>query len=450
MASKQISPAAQLFRHSKLFSVPTPIRSPVVDVKGSIALFESDSATQHLPTHASIISTHKGRQMGDWGLKRNLPLRKTVTRANPIIQVRAVDNIDHVTDYEAGTPHTITLRKFQELGIPVSKPEFSGESMRLLISDGGKSVFDVYEPSKPRRTTLDISGDTQKAILSSLLESRGSETAIDIERWKFRGPWLAGMDETAFQRYLKKEVTPNRAQFKKFVWSWMQKTKTTKLHSEQLAMGTVSTKVDAKLTEDEYQSWLVQLRHEGKQLYALMWEFLDLPGRSPSEKEDQSIGPPQTHPSAGLSYLKTENILQNHPALGPMAEHQPVMARVLQKATNTKGRRDVKGEAVGVAGIVSDVRERRTPWTVTVNNAQNAYGDKKIHVVPSSARIDEQGRINIDYKVASKDSVAVWESEYDAEEHVKADKEVKRIVGFSQKPASLSSLFSSLGKRAVT
>ena len=387
--------------------------------------------------------------MGDWGLKRNLPLRKTVTRANPIIQVRAVDNIDHVTDYEAATPHSITLRKFQELGIPVSKPEFSGENMRMLITDGDKSVFDVYEPYRPRKTTLDVSNDTKQALLNGLLESRGTDPAVEKERWKFRGPWLAGMDETAFQRYLKKQVMPKRVEFKTFVWSWMQKTKTAKQRSVRLEKGAELTKVDVKLTEEEYQSWLVRLRHDGKQLYDLLWQFLDLPGHSPSDKGNQSTGPPQTHPSAGLSYLKTNNMLQNHPALGPMAEHQPVLARVLQKAKASLGRRDVRGEAVGIVGIISDTRKQGVLFTKAGDYGGQPYGERKIHVVPRSARIDERGRINIDYTAASEGSVAVWESEYGVEEQAKAVKEEQKIVGFSQKPVRFADMFSAVDKKAT-
>ena len=444
MASKQISPAAQLLRHSKLFSLPAPLPRPIIDGNGATSRFESDSATQYYPTRAAIITSNIGRARGDWGFKRNLPLRKTARRTNPIIHVKAVDNVDHVTDYETSTPYAISLRKFQEINVPINHRTFSKTRSVSQMAGVNRSIFDVFEPAPSRKSTLEPSSTPLDAGLSAAL-SRSSESDIrEVERWRFRGPWLAGLDETEFRFYLDKQVTPQRIKFKAFLRSWMLKTKKERLQSDKLAAGTIETKSDVSLSEEEYEAWLVELRHEGKQLYALMWTFLDLPGRPPSEQNDQSIGPPTTHPSGGLSYLKTDNTLQNHPMLGPMLEHQPVPARILQRSVSSLGRQNTKGPAVGIAGFVSRESVRRDlfapKFSIESGDESDTPGGKKVYVVPNGATIDERGRTHIKWTEADSNNVAIWEAEYDAQEHFKAEKEMKDIDKHMQKSAKLDFL----------
>ena len=437
MASKQISPAAQLLRHSKLFSLPAPLSKPVVDGNGATSRFESDSATQYYPTRAALITSNRGRVRGDWGLKRNLPLRKTARRANPIIQVKAVDNIDHITDYEPGTPYAIALRKFQEINVPINHRTFSKTKSISRMAGTNRSVFDVFEPTLSRNSTLEPSSTPLDAGLSAGLSRSSVGDAREVERWRFKGPWLAGLDEIEFHSYLDKQVKPQRIKFKAFLRSWMLRTKKDKVQSDKLAAGTIETASEVSLSEEEYEAWLVELRHEGKQLYSLMWAFLDLPGRPPSEQNDQSIGPPATHPSAGLSYLRTDNTLQNHPMLGAMLEHQPVPARILQNSAGGVGRRNDKGPAVGIAGFVSSETARRDLFAPRFmgDSGNDMRGERKIYVVPKGATIDERGRTNIQWTEADSNNVAVWEAEYNAKEQVKAEKEQNEIDGHMQKPA---------------
>src|SRR5204862_1333548 len=46
---------------------------------------------------------------------------------------------------------------------------------------------------------------------------KGTETESDFKRWKFRGPWLAGMTEGEFTQYIKKRIRNRRQEFRGFL-----------------------------------------------------------------------------------------------------------------------------------------------------------------------------------------------------------------------------------------
>ncbi|MCJ1375688.1 hypothetical protein MMC20_006925 [Loxospora ochrophaea] len=406
------SPTAKLLRTSRLFSLPPPLPSPSLQTISGTAR-NSDTATLPYPTQAAIETTPSSLSRGDWGLKRPLPrhTRKKAT-SSPAIRVNAVDSIDHVTDYQSATDHTLTLRKWQEMGIPITQ--------RIAESN---PIFSRRQRSRAL------------SVFESTVDNTATDGNPDKQRWKFSGPWLAGMSSGEFQAYIAHEIKRRRPEFHQFVRTRLHAQRSdalkTNAGSRAHEKGEEHTPPNVTVTDDDFAAEIKSLRADSFRLNRLIWEFLDLPfahtsiseeplrpnealkhyvATDPSDSSD--LGPPRTHPSAGLSYLRTSAHIFNHPVLGPQAAKPPIPARILQPQTTfgTRGGKTV----FGVAGVVAeeynpkdnDTRDKPRGW---YRFAPDIPGGPKVWMLPQEARITPQGRIKLGVDVAQRGAVEIWE-----------------------------------------
>jgi hypothetical protein len=236
-------------------------------------------------------------------------------------------------------------------------------------------------------------------------------------RWKFTGPWLAGMTQGEFSKWLAKHVRPKRPEFRQF----LKKKIASELHAaaakEALDKGLEQPAVmDASaVTEDQLIDYLRKLRHDNQALYDMVGQFLDLAPIAPPTVSQTGLpkervnnlrfnemknpyaqsGPPVTHPSAGLSYLRTSMYMENHPIYGPQKQHAPAVARVL------KPRRQAQASAArfGVAGFVVNTTLGDTAFNRGSGHAlfdkldPTIEGGAKVWVQPQRASVDSSGRI---------------------------------------------------------
>ena len=187
------------------------------------------------------------------------------------------------------------------------------------------------------------------------------------------------------------------------------------------------------ISDSEFESEIIRMRQESTDLWTVIWEFLDLPGLPPQHIDqdlsarrlepssilEQDLGPPVTHPSAGLSYLRTASHVPNHPVLGPMSTQQPIRSRILQSQSFAGGYK--QGRVVlGVGGVVaadSSVATFKQPRNSKDSEPgwssfdPDIEGGAKTWIHPEAASIDSQGRIKLNVDRASKDTVAVWEGQ---------------------------------------
>lgn len=134
--------------------------------------------------------------------------------------------------------------------------------------------------------------------------------------------------------------------------------------------------------------------------------------------------PPSTHPSAGLSYLRTEAVMENHPIHGPQAHRSPILSRVVRPRNAVNGT-DHQAK-LGVGGIVTNdpitAQLSARPATRGPNNQSpteydpNAMastldpdleGGNKMWVHPRHAYIDQDGRIRLTVDRARDEAIAV-------------------------------------------
>ncbi|CAK7222531.1 hypothetical protein SBRCBS47491_004895 [Sporothrix bragantina] len=441
MAAKSVSPGAALLRSSRLFSLPPQL--PVVNDATHKNLGFSNTATTSLPTMQAIASPRISRRNGDWGLKRPMPPQANNARKDPLIRVRKLDSIEAITDYDSATAHNRTLRKFQALRTPITSQTDTEQRQQLA----GRSVFEE---------SADIIA----------IEPAKRHTAED-KRWKFEGPWLAGIDEGEFQTYLKKKVRTRRSEFRDFLREQLVIDRKAKAAAEAIEHGASSSQAEpvkaADITDDQLTEFLRVLRHDRPRLYRMVGKFLDLVPVEPSDKIYRNLarssggflspltsltsssstlpsltslssdassgpagnpwsqdGPPTTHPSAGLSYLRTGAYLDNHPVYGPQKVHPPVNARVVQP-------RSMAGSwtaKVGIAGFITNNPFGESAYLNTRNSNMNntartipalsiidpaVPGGAKVPVRVASAKVDSKGRVVVTAAEADPEAVLVQE-----------------------------------------
>ncbi|MCJ1479336.1 hypothetical protein MMC13_008021 [Lambiella insularis] len=413
MATKHMSPTAQLLRQSRLFSLPPPLPRPNHNPSSSAALHESDTATLPYPTHASIETTQSSLARGDWGLKRPLPQQSTTATTTPVIRIGAIDSMYHITDFDSAADHTLTLRKWQEMSIPITMPRTS------------RSKYSI----EPRVSTFE-----EDLNRTDLARNRSVE---NTKRWKYRGPWLAGKSQGEFEDYLTRKIKNRRSEFRKYLRSRVQEKMSAAARQAAIEDGKDLPMKPIAISEPELQAEIIKLRQNQSELWGLIWDFLDLPGFLPgpehvserlgrvevgfneSGEADAEVfqGPPSTHRSAGLSYLRTSSHVPNHPILGPMNTRPPVQGRIL--AHGSAASSNNHKVMVGVGGVVAlgipavTHRGVRPPqWT---NFEPDLEGGAKAWMVPREANIYPSGRILLSTDAASDDTVALWEGVLDKE-----------------------------------
>ncbi|RMX78427.1 hypothetical protein D0869_09097 [Hortaea werneckii] len=436
MSKASSSPTARLLQSSRLFSLPRPLPQPHIENITSTGVYRaSDSATLPYPTHQAIATTASSQSRGDWGLKRALPKKATQDTSTPHIRVSAQDTPEHITDFGSAADHTQTQAKWNEMGIPilVKTKATRGENEKQVP----QSVFETHLDN----TTLQ---DGQSDINSK-------------QRWKFNGPWIAGMQEGDFDLYTQ-QLASRKGEWKQFLRSQVVEQRLSERRRMAQETGEILSLQDIARLRDELLPNDAELEEAEKkmrdaysqdglssELTALIAQFLDLPAVRPDTSDHQPAmetrefqrlmsqlnfnsskesTPPSTHPSAGLSYLRTDAVMENHPIHGPQAHRSPILSRVVRPRNAVNGT-DHQAK-LGVGGIVTNdpitAQLSTRPATRGLNNSSpteydpNAMastldpdleGGNKMWVHPRHAYIDQDGRIRLTVDRGRDEAIAV-------------------------------------------
>lgn len=403
-----VSPGGALLRTSRMFSVPKPLPESHIGVQ-HIGDRRSDTMTKPHPQMQSITTPLTSRQNGDWGFKRPFPLKTTLNTSTPLIRVHNIDARENITDFASAADHSLSLEKFQELRIAMSVPRRGDEASAARA--GAASQKSVFEES------MDVT-DFENG-------------RADDRRWKFEGPWLARMTDGEFMRYVEKEVRPKRAQFRTLLREKLAADITARQNTIAMEEGKTAPPAltAGDITDTQFTEYMRALRNDRSVLYALVSKFLDLAplGRpigvvslvnreAPVESPWGKAGPPSTHPSAGISYLRTKSYLENHPVYGPQARHAPTLARVVQPRTSFAAAK------LGVAGFVADTPSGDNAFNVRhfkgnrnsssvlsgiANLDTTTWGGAKAYVEPATANVDPSGKIIIELREADAEAQVI-------------------------------------------
>lgn len=315
-----------------------------------------------------------------------------------------------------------TLEKWNEMGVPMIK-KHEGAYRGPGRNRAAQTPISVYDEGQ------DLTDKAQESEYT--------------RRWKYEGPWLAGMQEGEFQNWLMHQVGGRRREWEQFLreeWAAEKLIQAQKVARDE---GRTFTAEEVELHRKIH--WLSdsELREHQKDLRDTsasggfsspltkrLIKFLDLPAGLQDEnrsKSDEIIsvaglssdrGPPSTHPGAGLSHLRTSAIMENHPIHGPQATRTPVQARVIQHSV-IGGLVKEQRAKLGVAGVVADDsisatfrNEDKSRYNQGTNDATqhrdpNIVGGSKVWVRPDGAWVDENGMVRLNLSRADHESIAV-------------------------------------------
>jgi hypothetical protein len=398
----RLGPGGALLRGSRMFALPTPINPPPSDAR-------SATATTGFPTRQTVTTTPESRKVGDWGFKHPLPLKTTTKSSTPYIRVSQVSAPESVTTFRSAADHTLTLEKFHEMKIALTLPR-----TKARIAAHQDPPWSAFEDVRDF-TYID--------------RSKGDRHNADnlAKRWKFSGPWLAGMASGSFEKYLDKTVRDPKQRFR--FHRYLRNILVRKLN-EDLVRNNIRDGIETypymllrpqDVTEDQMINYLRELRADLPLMYHHIGNFLDLaPMKPPNDRAIDGVewsanpyaltGPPRTHPSAGISYLRSSAFMENHPLHGPQASHAPVMGRVV-----TPGRAGVTPR-IGVGGFIVnaadyDLRIKSSApgsdtagiWTFD----RSTRGGTKFWTVSDTATIRPSGVVQIQTRKASDEATLV-------------------------------------------
>ncbi|KJZ72993.1 hypothetical protein HIM_07565 [Hirsutella minnesotensis 3608] len=412
MGSRAVSPGGALLRTSRMFSIPKTLREPQ-STNHLIGEHKSETSTRAYPQHQAITSPYSSREKGDWGLKRPFPLKTTLTTSTPLIRVKEIDSVESVTDFASAADHGVSLEKFREMRVAMSVPRDPERGGTQLWTS---SVFEED------MDFTDVAG-----------QDRNPST--NRRRWKFKGPWLARMPKGEFDKYLEKKVRPRRAQFRDLLRKKLAEQLTISANTAAMENGREPPPPiePEKVSKEQFAEYVRSLRDNRIGLYDIISQFLDMaplglpygqlidavvmkprdlerPLVSPYEK----TGPPPSHPSAGISYLRTNSYMDNHPVYGPQALRAPVEARVISPRSGPAGAK------LGVGGFVTNTPVGDNEFNLKYGKQRTetgkdmltgisyldttTLGGAKAHVEAKTANVDPSGNVVLQLRETKQDA----------------------------------------------
>ncbi|KAK3705599.1 hypothetical protein LTR37_013207 [Vermiconidia calcicola] len=451
------SPTARLLQSSRLFSLPRPLPQPLNESLTSTGVYRaSDTATLPYPTHQAITTPASSLHRGDFGLKRALPAKTTRRTSTPHIRVQAQDTFEHITDFSSAADHTRTEAKWAAMGVPMVQRPLKRGSARQPV---GVSVYESYlDNTDPEaRAVEEVAGRRGGSTQAARRLAAGSRSEPKaMQRWKYEGPWIAGMQEGEFNQYLQRNIESKKDEWREFLRNREADARLRDIQrdareqGESLSISIPQLRTQLRPTDAQLTQLEKRLRDDhtteglSSRLTALLADFLDLPGVYNSGTDNPSLqtrtelgtaltkhlgtgsnaddGPPTTHPAAGLSHLRTNAGMYNHPLYGPQAEPSPIQARVVRPRTSASGADDYEAK-LGVGGFVAldpitgtheqrhGAARRGGRGDEAVDAAErldlDALGGNKVWVRPRNAYVDERGRVRLSVARAGGEALAV-------------------------------------------
>ena len=253
--------------------------------------------------------------------------------------------------------------------------------------------------------------DYDNTVVSQTKSSKGSSN----RRWKYKGPWLAGKTEGEFNDYVEKKVKKRKLDFRQYLGQCLARNITANRRREAMENGEEIGDLslhDAEITEQDVETYIRHLRNNERELYKHVEEYLDLPREEGQSSVEYDLkGPPTTHPSAGLSYLRTDSHIYNHPELGPQEHKAPVKGRII--VPQKVGDRMNTQALIGVAGVVG--KDHKIPFFKNPKPTPPGLGQYdpdipgggKLWAHPKRANIDSHGRIELTVNKANENALNV-------------------------------------------
>ncbi|KAF2019230.1 hypothetical protein BU24DRAFT_418816 [Aaosphaeria arxii CBS 175.79] len=419
---------------------PLPKRSRILQTSNPVVRIKQWDSIEHITDFDSATDHVRTRQKFE---ELNIPLLKglshfrdtdlTYTPPKSAFEKRADITSYDVEDGLDGA--AIFLRALKESRVKREQENRSTKKAMRKAKESGEKVDESFEAAR----FTPFTPPSQEVF------------KLSNPRWKNDGPWLPGMSATEFTSYLSKEISKRKNEFSRYLVEFVKgQIYTTRRHAssqaetipidaaEAEAFRQKKEKEWSNITAADVSSGITALRAQCAKdpltsdlVNKLIIPFLRLPpmklkstefGANPNSKRaidsyrfSDDTTPASTHPSAGLSYLRTKAFLSNHPILGPQALPTPITSRVVQprqtsNTTETTAR-------LGVAGFVTEDEHSKMTSMATRGSARfesgiqtldvDTHGGKKVPVQPQFASVSPDGKVFIKVKRSNGPELAV-------------------------------------------
>jgi len=291
--------------------------------------------------------------------------------------------------------------------------------------------------------------DDHRSVFESTDDNTEAEThSAQGGRWKYRGPWLAGQTQGEFNQYAERTIRKRKGEFGEFLRERLAQKATGARRRVAIDSGETTPIEPVVISDDDLEVYIKSLRADEAKLFGLIEGFLDLPSTSRASEiwssTDSVEGPPTTHPSAGLSYLRAGAHTLNHPVLGPQCDQRPLRGRVLAVQSPRRAK-----AIIGVGGIVAEDSKSKSFPSVgsgVYRFEPDIPGGAKIWVKPERITIDSQGQIKLQIGRADERTVSLYgeTSEEPSKEpmidlKVEGQRQIPDMTPSAQKPATRGS-----------
>jgi hypothetical protein len=253
-----------------------------------------------------------------------------------------------------------------------------------------------------------------------------------LRRWRFNGPWIAGMTNFDFEKYLSEmdtsKVMAFRDHLKRVIVTQRETEHAVAVETAQENGVQAPSPPSLEVTNEEVVTHLRELRSKPNEFATQIAEYLDLPD-GPKDisitslqeswyyNRDQGMaethkafGPPKTHPSAGFSYLRSSRFATNDARRGPVEPAKVLPARLLKDTIGGYGASKTK--AIGVGGFVVH------PESATTTTADHSLGrgGPKMTAKINEATILNDGSVRMGANITSfrvdKQNVPIVDPEF--------------------------------------
>lgn len=301
------------------------------------------------PIQQAITTPRSWAHRGNWGLKRDLPVKRS--RTTEFMRYDELDTINHMTTFESAHDTVYTHRKWQEMDVPITKDQ----SLDLHASNSTRLGGDFEN----RSTVFD------------------SDTAPENYKWRYASPYTNTMTDAEITEFIEKKVRSRRQEFLEFVARKNNYDKVVAQFKEEGRQDVTPEEIQAAADKLELEPVdMKKLRAHRMALESLVAQFLDMPIQSQ---------PYTVHPSGGLHYTRSNAHMVNDPERGPQEKNAPVPGREL----NLVGAIQI----VGVAGVTAAVQRSTAHWT----GVRNKFDRMTIHKYrPLKAHLDPRGKIMLE------------------------------------------------------
>ena len=394
---------------------PLPAKSAGKNVASTIRVRRAIDTQEHIADFESsadhVVTLRKWQELG---LHLTLPQKSSYADGEPSIDSAFKSDHDNITKHE-NPPTTAAPNTSSQTSSRTDSgvwPNISEEDVEQALPIRLKAALQRAKDRAAAQRAAEEARRTEEGLPPLRLPVKKHQEKKNF-RWRHQGPWLAGLTGDEFENWLSHTLSSRKTAFREIVRQQMQARKKAAAKAQSLEQGKsfdeAAFESETKISEIDITNHLRQLRTQPELFGPLIASFFDLPeGPLNNERPGEwpygrttisspvyaTKGLPQTHPSAGLSYIRSRALAENDPEHGPLNDVSSKIGRILK--SQPRWRTPGVDHSIGLAGFVgiNDLPASALSRT-KAGQFEAKRGGRKIPVRPIGACVNPDGFVGL-------------------------------------------------------